>query len=396
MLDLLYIIVKLFFMANLSVLLLLYFPARFAMSCCLRVRHENPEKLNDLSPYVYYVLGGSILFVTNGFLSSISASIPLYVLSALGLIGLSLEIYKKNTLFDKENIRFLMFFSIIFLLCIGQFILHSLGHDEWFYFEVLRSYQTEGVLPIKPIAGYNLPSYGLLIPSLYVLSLNSFPLMPFTIVLVQALLLTVLFVSICGGITKFKKSDLLVVFLLLTHSYVGNFAAHQVAFLIMAVTLVLFMSGFARDPSVQILILLLMFLSPLVHHLAMILSFFVFIMVVLAGRVNFKPFVVAVVIFAAVTTTFLSSEFGRHSMPTNWNEQRFYPQQSSQGKEKEKEKEIEVVQAARISGSHWVEKFNALYNICYIGYIGKNGNWRLAELSLIYFTLLFFGKRIYS
>jgi hypothetical protein len=389
MFDLLYIIAKLFFTASLSILLLLYFPARLVMYCCLRVKHEKLEKLNDLRPYIYYALGSSILFVINGLFSPISVATPLYIMTMLGLLGVSAEIYNKNILFDKHNIKFLLFFFIIFLLCFGQYILHSLGHDDWYYLEMLRSYHEEGALPVRGIAGFHLPVYGLLIPVLNVLSLGSFPLMAFVLMLFQALLLTILFMSIFSSITKFKQSDLLLVFLLLTHSYLGNFAAHQIMFLVIAFTLVVLMSEFSRDPRVQFCMLLLVFFSALVHPSAVILGFFVLIMVVLAGRINFKIFVGALVFFTMTTVIFLGGNFGRQLMLKNFSWTDTRPTEVTE--------EISVLSNKyKVFLAYLVQKYNALYNIVYRSFISKNGNWRLAELSLIYFALLFFRKHIYS
>ena len=190
-------------MANLSVLLLLYFPAKFILSCYFIREKEGLERLSTISPSIFISIGFSVLLILITLFVYMSTVFPLYTLLLLGVFGVCLEIYRGNRLFERDVLQFIMFFVIIFFLCFWQYISHSLGHDEWVYFELLRTFSLESHLGIKNIAGLSVPNYGLYLPSLYALSLGGFPLMAFSLPLLQALLMTILFVSIYShGLVK--------------------------------------------------------------------------------------------------------------------------------------------------------------------------------------------------
>ena len=126
-------------MANLSVFLLLYFPAKFILSCYFIREKEGLERLSTISPSIFISIGFSVLLILITLFVYMSTVFPLYTLLLLGVFGVCLEIYRGNRLFERDVLQFIMFFVIIFFLCFWQYISHSLGHDEWVYFELLRT-----------------------------------------------------------------------------------------------------------------------------------------------------------------------------------------------------------------------------------------------------------------
>ena len=151
MLLLIYTFLKLIVMTTLSLLLILYFPARFLMACYFHIRNEKTEKLNNIGAHTYYALGSAILFLVIALFSSFKANVALCMILVLGLLGVIHEVANRNILSCNENVGFLKLFFVIFMLGFVQYIVHSVGHDEWQYFQLLRSYHVDSILPVKSI-----------------------------------------------------------------------------------------------------------------------------------------------------------------------------------------------------------------------------------------------------
>ena len=406
MFDFLCLFIKIIFLANLSILMLLYFPARFCMACYLRLKSKDFEKLNDFSPHVYYSLGLSLVFLANGLFSSASVDTPLYVLLELGVLGLLLEVNRRNISFIKRNLTFLKYFCVIFLICFGQYVFHSLGYDEYIYFEYLSSYDKGNWLPAVGVAGYKIPRYGLFIPLLYVMSLVSFPLMAFSVVLVQSLLLAIIFMAIIGRAENFNKLDVLIVLLLAVHifggeSLIGNMVAANTAYLMVVVSLLVLASDFSKDSMVQFFILLLTLYSVLIHPSAIILCLNVFVMIMLIGRILLRPLALAVVFFMATALVFFGMDsFLQKSVKQNLSPVGVEIAETSEGFNLDEADEV-IEQGHLLFSSDaktnfitlWFQQAVAVYVMAFRSYTIKHGYYRTFSLVVIFIAIVSFRKR---